>query len=112
MKTKQMFRQGDVLIERVDALPAGATDVTDGNRIVLAHGEVTGHAHAIYEPQTKALPRGKARMWSAGAERYIQVIEATAVKHEEHAPVALDHGVYRVVHQREYTPEEIIRVAD
>lgn len=112
MKTKKLFRQGDVLIELVAALPAGAKDVTEDDRIVLAYGEVTGHAHAIYEPQTEAKPAGKARLWDAGAERFLQVIEKTALKHEEHAPVALEPGIYRVIQQREYSPEEIRRVAD
>lgn len=111
-KVMKMFRQGDVLIQLVDGLPNGAQNVTASDRIVLAHGEVTGHAHAIYEPKTKATPNGKALMWSAGAERFIQVLEATAVRHEEHAPIALDPGIYKVGLQREYSPEEIRRVED
>lgn len=108
----QMFRQGDVLIERVSALPSGAKDVTPDDRIVLAYGEVTGHAHAIYEPQTMTKPEGKARMWSAGAERFIQVMEATSLKHEEHAAIPLQPGIYRVHQQREYSPEAIRNVQD
>lgn len=112
MKAKMIFRQGDVLLELVSRIPDGAKDVTDEQRIVLAYGEVTGHAHAVYEPITKKTPAGKARMWDAGAERFLQVVEKTALKHEEHAPVPLEPGIYRVVHQREYSPEEIRRVAD
>ena len=51
-------------------------------------------------------------MWDAGAERYLQVVETTALKHEEHATVPLPKGVYRVVQQREYSPEAIRNVAD
>lgn len=44
------LRQGDVQIQQVAALPDGCKEVPpEGNRIVLAHGEVTGHAHAIYD---------------------------------------------------------------
>lgn len=44
------LRQGDVQIQQVAELPAGCTPIApDGNRIVLMHGEVTGHAHAIYD---------------------------------------------------------------
>jgi len=51
---QQMFRQGDALIRAVAAIPANATDVTPkGERIVLAHGEVTGHAHAIAEGEAR-----------------------------------------------------------
>lgn len=109
-----MFRQGDVLLISVNEIPKGAAETTerDPGRIVLAYGEVTGHAHAIYEPLTKATPDGKARIWDAGAERFLQVLEVTSVRHEEHAPVSLAPGVYKVVRQVEYTPEEIRRVAD
>jgi hypothetical protein len=43
-----MYRQGDVLIIPVESIPErlDAIDRDDG-RVVLAHGEVTGHAHAI-----------------------------------------------------------------
>lgn len=44
------LRQGDVQIQQVTALPPGCTELPpEGHRIVLAHGEVTGHAHAIYD---------------------------------------------------------------
>jgi len=112
MKTNQIFRQGDVLLQLVSNLPAGVKDVTPDGRIVLAHGEITGHAHALYEPLTKSAPAGKARLWDAGAERFLQVLETTALKHEEHAAIPLQPGIYRVVQQREYSPEEIRSVAD
>jgi hypothetical protein len=111
MQKATMYRQGDVLLVKVDAVPEGARDITAEDRIVLAYGEVTGHAHAVYEPITKEKP-GKARMWDAGAERFLQVVETTALKHEEHAAIPLEPGVYRIEHQREYSPEEIRRVAD
>jgi len=44
----KIYRQGDVMIRAVAEIPSAAQDVTPKNdRIVLAHGEVTGHAHAI-----------------------------------------------------------------
>jgi hypothetical protein len=110
---KTMYRQGDVLIERVDALPASAVEIPQHGRIVLALGEVTGHAHAI------ALDDGpvKARLFDAGTERFLQVLAASILDHEEHAAIALEPGVYRVSKfgtgtQREYTPEAIRNVAD
>lgn len=120
MKSKQiLFRQGDVLLELVAAIPAGAKDVTPTDRIVLAYGEVTGHAHAVYpeiemkaRASAKVKPTMPARMWDAGAERFLQVLTPTALKHEDHAPVALDPGIYRVKRQREYSPETIRTVAD
>ena len=108
----KIYRQGDVLLIAVGALPRGAKNVTEGPRIVLAYGEVTGHAHALYEPLTLKAPDGKARIWDAGAERYLQVLERTELKHEEHLPITLDPGNYKVVRQREYDPERDRFVAD
>ena len=44
MKT---YRQGDVLIRQVNEIPSQAKVKKNVGRIVLAYGEVTGHAHAI-----------------------------------------------------------------
>lgn len=105
----QVFRQGDVLLVKVEkSLPAGAKDITPKNdRIVLAYGEVTGHAHAVEEAKV-----GKAKLWDAGAERFLQVIEKTALTHEEHSAIPLEPGLYEVVRQREYAPEAPRMVAD
>jgi hypothetical protein len=108
----EMYRQGDVLLVRVDAMPKNVKDETPDDRIVLAYGEVTGHAHALYEPKTKEKPEGKAKIWDAGAERFLQVLENTQLKHEEHSPIDLSPGVYRVVRQREYDPAQDRWVAD
>lgn len=48
-----MYRQGDVLIVRVADLPV-STPVKSGKRgVVLAEGEVTGHAHRIASRSAK-----------------------------------------------------------
>lgn len=112
LKTGCLLRQGDVLLMRVAAVPPGAVeeDLAKADRVVLAYGEVTGHAHAIHrDPDTQHFP---VRAWNAGAERFIQVLEKTALRHEEHSQIPMPPGVYKVVHQQEYTPEEIRRVAD
>jgi hypothetical protein len=50
-----MMRQGDVLIVPVSSLPAGLEPVKrEKGRVVLAHGEVTGHAHAIKDRNVTA----------------------------------------------------------
>lgn len=46
------FRQGDVfleLIEDASSVEVGKRLARDKGRVVLAYGEVTGHAHAIEE---------------------------------------------------------------
>jgi hypothetical protein len=104
-----IFRQGDVLIRQVAKLPKGATAVKNEGRIVLAHGEVTGHAHAVAIDE--AVEYGMAD--AAGAvRRFLAVASSATVKHEEHAAIPLPAGVYEIVQQREYSPQEIRNVAD
>ena len=101
-----IIRQGDVLLLQVSAIPATAVRNTTPGDVVLAYGEVTGHAHRIAEPQ-------KVEVWDAGAERFIRAIETVSLMHEEHAAVTLEKGaVYRQIYQVEERGEEIRRVAD
>lgn len=102
-------RQGDVLLVRVDALPADAKPkARDRGRVILAYGEVTGHAHAIGDSPTA--PR--AELLDAGDETYLRVDVVSQLVHEEHDTIELPAGVYRRVIQREYTPDAIRNVAD
>ena len=89
-------RQGDVLLVAVPAIPAAAERQPRKGRLVLAEGEATGHAHAIAEPD--------AREFRVGDERYLLVRSAAQLIHEEHAPIDLPPGAYRIVIQREYVP--------
>ena|SRR5437773_964822 len=90
-----MWRQGDVMIAAVPALPAEAAQVRSS---VLAHGEATGHQHRIEDPAT-------AEIFEKQRVRYLRVIsEFARIIHEEHRPIVLRRGVYRFWHQREYTP--------
>lgn len=125
------IRQGDVLLTLVAKLPDGCTEVPlDKGRIVLAYGEVTGHAHAIAD-HGQAVPRtqpsigpaaaaeiaeaaiARARLWRAPTgERYLEVRELVHITHEEHEAHSIPAGVYRLPVQVEYTPAELRRVAD
>lgn len=126
MKAQQL-RQGDVQLQPVSTLPHGCKELPpDGNRIVLAHGEVTGHAHAIYDHMTvqpgaageiaeAAIERAKskARLWAApDGSRYLEVTETVTLRHEEHSAHTLHPGIYHLPTQVEYTPAQLRRVAD
>ena len=106
----QIFRQGDVLIERVDAIPAGAAlRERDKGRVILAYGEVTGHAHAIddsVEAPTAVL------LDSVDGLAFLKVDALSRLVHEEHSTIELAPGNYRITTQREYEPEGWRRVAD
>lgn len=102
----KIIRQGDVLLISADAIPKGAKkQKPEGGRVVLAHGEVTGHAHAIYTPAIAAL-------YGEGLDRFLKVQERATLSHEEHTAAIMEPGIYRVIIQTEYTPEELRNVAD
>jgi hypothetical protein len=106
MKNK-LYRQGDVLLERIEKLPKGAKNQNVKGKVILAYGEVTGHHHAFH--------KGKVKMFKNPETQatYIEVAEAmAALTHEEHGPIELEPGFYKVDIQREYSPEEIRTVAD
>ena len=109
MRDRKQYRQGDVLITRVRAIPKGADPkARDAGRVVLAHGEVTGHAHAIMDTAATLF----SLLDDQREELFLEVDGTVTLRHEEHAPVEIPAGKYRVTHQREYTPAEIRRVAD
>ena len=98
-----LYRHGDVLIDGVPDLPEGAQPRSD---LVLAYGEMTGHSHRVE-------PAEGARLFDHPNGLYLRVTAETAtVVHEEHGPIALRAGCYRVWRQREYTPREIRVVVD
>lgn len=92
----ETYRQGDVLLARVEALPKTAQRKAVEERIVLAWGETTGHAHAI--------DARFAKLYQNGAERFIEALDGAILVHEEHSAITLKPGIYRVVQQREYVP--------
>ena len=101
----KVLRQGDVCLIQVSNLPKDAKPVKVEGDVILAYGEVTGHAHRI-----KDAP--KTRVYDAGAERFIEVMEAVALTHEEHGAVVLEKGIYRQAFQVEDFGTEVRRVAD
>ena len=118
MKNKPI-RQGDVHLEPVLRLPSSCVDVPpECGRIVLAFGEVTGHAHAIYDYAAAAAEISdaaiaRAKLWRApNGERYLEVREPVTLRHEEHTAHTLQPGIYLLPTQTEYSPQELRRVSD
>ena len=97
------YRHGDVMIEKVDSLPS---EKRKAQHTILAHGEITGHSHRIQEHENASL-------YDTPAGLYLHVTaEPATVVHEEHDPISLTTGYYRVWRQREYSPEEIRTIRD
>lgn len=103
------YRQGDVWVESIDTVPPGATEVQpDEGRVILAYGEVTGHAHAI-----KASPSVKLLAVPGLDDRFLEIGgDGAELRHEEHQKIDLPPGLYRVLVQKEYSPGAIRRVVD
>ena len=102
----KIYRQGDVLLISTNSIPKSAKKLKpEGGRVVLAHGEVTGHAHAIYNPSIAAL-------YGDGLDRFLKVMEAVPLSHEEHSAIQLPAGNYRVIIQKSYTTAEMVKVLD
>ena len=95
----RMIRQGDVLLVPVDRVPDAVVPVArEDGRLVLAEGEVTGHAHVIEAEQAELVTAEEAR------ELYLLVHgdDAVELTHEEHSTLPVEAGAYRVVRQREF----------
>jgi hypothetical protein len=98
-----MWRHGDVLIATAKSFPPEAKKRPN---LTLAYGEVTGHSHRIKES-------GAAELWESSGVLFLKVVDETATLiHEEHHPITLPRGLYRVWRQREYTPQQIRQIED
>jgi hypothetical protein len=111
-----MYAQGDLLIERVDDVcPSGTIVQSDAaGATVLAEGETTGHRHSIFEQVTMFRDDALARDVPGGL--YIGHVRVeggpATLRHQEHAPIALGEGTYRIRRQRELEPKDAVIVAD
>lgn len=97
------FRQGDVLLVSCGEVPAGARPEDQATaRVLLAEGERTGHAHTMLADRVSYF-----REDGGGAYVSVAGLSPVALSHEEHAPLAIPPGNYRVVQQRQYRPRAL-----
>jgi hypothetical protein len=95
-------RHGDVVIypiseEEAQELKAkGKKAERENGRLVLAHGEVTGHAHAVVEPT--------AMMFDLDDSKLLELPKLSLLTHEEHKDIELPAGNYRIYQKRQYKP--------
>jgi hypothetical protein len=100
-----LYRQGDVLLELVTAIPPSSALERNGD-LILQEGEVTGHAHRI-------MSRHATLYRTELDARYLRVTSPVVVEHEEHSRIELPPGDYMVTIHAEYNPGELPRlVAD
>lgn len=105
-----LFRQGDVLLVSVKALPLNASPQPKQAQVTLALGEVTGHSHVLVaDPADTIAPFTVPDQTDVV---FLEIMETAFLKHDEHATLDIPAGIYEVRRQREYHPAEIRMVAD
>lgn len=115
--------------------PTNTKDLREAGRIILAHGEVTGHCHEVIEAEHDGtiptdMPAAEFFEEPGTGRRVLFVNRPCVLRHDEHDRIALDPatpqqyrqgdvllnpigaGAWEVVRQREYFPEAIRQVAD
>jgi len=112
----EIFAQGDLLIERVADVPVSGTAISQAadGAVVLAEGELSGHRHVFHDRVTMFRDDRLARGIPSGLYiGHVKVEEPSArLVHEEHAPINLPRGTWRVRRQRELEPRDARIVAD
>lgn len=117
-KTQTHYRQGDVLIERIATIPPTAQPQKKSKRIILAHGSATGHNHtlelrsAVDWWKQGEIPSTNQKPSQLAGELFVTLPTGGIVTHQEHSKIELPAGSYRIMRQREYSPEAIRNVAD
>jgi hypothetical protein len=103
-----LYRQGDILLQKINSIPEDAKELPrEDGKVVLAHGEVTGHKHAIAARKAKLLSENRQQELC-----YLVLLTYAWLRHEEHDAIRLPPGNYLIKRQREYTPEALRYVQD
>jgi hypothetical protein len=100
----KLYRQGDVGLLKIESLPEGARKEQVSDTLVLALGEATGHSHRLCAEE--------ATLYSLTDYDVFEIKMPGELVHEEHSTISLEPGFYKVIRQREYSPEQIKRVVD
>jgi len=91
-----MIVQGDVFFTKINDIPKKAKSRKKTERgYVIAEGEATGHAHVIDED---------IEFYESKGVLYLRTDRDVQVRHEEHKPVTLGKGIWKVGIVREYDP--------
>lgn len=97
------LQQGDVILTAIDYEIKGEKL----DHMILAEGEATGHCHKIVS--------GIGQLIMMDKIMHLQIFSETALlEHNEHGPIQIPKGNYRIDRVREYDhfEEETRRVAD
>jgi hypothetical protein len=103
---KRMIRIGAERHEATEEVPR------ESGRIILAHGETTGHAHAIASRDASLYSAtGDAAALALGT-RILAARASVALEHEEHSTIQIPRGTWGIRIQRQYEAGAFRRVED
>jgi len=109
--------------------PTRTTDLSEAGRLILAHGEVTGHRHEVLADIATDIPPAQFFEEPDTKRRILLITAPCTLRHDEHAPIGLDPsrpvqlrqgdvllqplapGVWYVIRQKEYG-DVVRQVAD
>ncbi len=91
MKLKT-YQHGDLLLRAVKINTEKGKLIAKG-KCVLAHGE-SGHSHVVEDSEAGLIQLGEKMLLSLG--------QTATLKHEEHAPITLEPGLYEIGQVNEY----------
>ena len=108
VKLETLAFQGDVLLERVGALPS---DAVESKSNIVAHSE-TGHHHVATRAKVFTVPDGQT-LYLRAIGKSIDITHLRPFDTHETLRLKTKPGdIVRVRRQREYTPEGWRRVED
>jgi hypothetical protein len=107
----RLYAQGDILVEGVAAAAVSGEIVhaASAGSAAISEGEATGHSHRLAGTFTWYRDDALARDIPDGL--YVGHVQvrgpAAQLAHEEHDPLVLDEGTYRLRQQRQLEPTDV-----
>ena len=96
----KLIQQGDVLFYGMEKLPEGLRpkEPVHPGLVIFAVGEATGHHHSAVADDVELYVDAYGVLWCR------VTADEAVVTHQEHKPVTLKRGNYRIGIVREYDP--------
>ena len=96
--TTKVYRQGDVILEKVDLDPRELIGYGRKASDKLEIASESGHRHVL-----------DAEVYEYGLERLILVKKPSMLVHDQHPPILIEPGIYRLRFVRDYIVERVTR---
>jgi len=93
---KKIYRHGDVILLKIEALPDGLKKIENNGSFVLALGETTGHKHVLTAPKIDLEVYQDAQ-----GRNYFKVNSDARLSHEEHGTLVITPDIYVQGQERE-----------